>query len=85
MAKSKIPVCALLWRDASYVYTKELPKSPPSLQLTIGFIIEANDEFTNIAMNVNYNPKTKKFWPLDGFIVPEKAIVEFKVIKFINV
>jgi len=84
MAKSKIPVCALLWRDASYVYTKRLQKLP-SLQLTIGFIIEANDEFTNIAMNVNYNPKTKKFWPLDGFIVPEKAIVEFKVIKFINV
>lgn len=77
------PVCVLLWRDASWSHTKKPPGLPP-LQLTTGFIIETNDEFTNIAMSVNYNPITRNLWPVDGFIIPKKAIVKFKLIGFLN-
>lgn len=79
MSKSKIKVCAILWRDAGYTYGKKIPTFP-HLQLTVGFIIEANDEFTNIAMNVGHDPKTKKLWPIDGFIIPKKAIVKSEII-----
>ncbi|GEM_PF-3134636 len=73
----KNPICAILWMDATYVTTKELPKEPPLPQLTTGFIISANEEFTNIAMNVKYDSATGRLWPLDGFIIPKKAKIKF--------
>lgn len=83
MSKSKVKVCAILWRDASFIYTKKLADLP-MLQLTTGFIIEDNKEFINIAMNVNYNPKVNKFWALDGFIIPKKAVVKSEIIYSLN-
>ena len=82
--KPKNPVCVILWRDALYVFTKNIPKYPPPLQLTAGFIIDSNDKFTNIAMNVNYNPKTGTLWPEDGFLIPKGAKIEFRRIGNLN-
>ena len=74
------PICTLLWRDASYSYFTEAPLDIPLPQLTTGFIIQTNDEFTVIATNVEYNKNTGEIAPLDGFIIPDKAIIEFKKI-----
>ncbi len=84
MSKSKIKICAILWQDAACYYCKEIPKTTPPKQLTTGFIIETNDEFANIATNVNYNPKTKKLSPIDGFIIPKGAVSKVKVIDFLD-
>lgn len=75
--RPKNPVCAILWMDAAYVMTKELPKELPLPQLTMGFIIAANEEFTNIAMSVKYDSATGRLWPVDGFVVPKKAQIKF--------
>ncbi len=80
----KNPVCAILWMDAAYATTKELPKELPAPQLTTGFIISANEESTNIAVNVKYNPKTGHLWPVDGFIIPKKAQIRFLKIADLN-
>ena len=81
---SKNPVCAILWQDAAYAYSKEFPKELPSLRLTTGFIIHENDEFINTAVNVEYNQKTGVLHPIDGFMIPKKVIIEFKKIGFLN-
>jgi len=84
--KTKIrnPVCAILWMDATYTTEKELPKELPQAQLTVGFIISTNKEFTNIAMNVDYDPLTRHLWPVDGLIIPRGAEIKFKKLTFLN-
>lgn len=74
------PVCTILWRDAAYTFEKDLPEVLPSPRLTTGFIIETNDEYTFIATNVSYDAQTGEITPVDGFVIPEKAILEFKKI-----
>ncbi|MEK7635728.1 MAG: hypothetical protein AAB405_01400 [Patescibacteria group bacterium] len=81
---AKNPVCTILWQDAAYSYSKEFSKELPSLRLTTGFIIVANDEFINIAVNVEYNQETGVLRPIDGFLIPKGVIVEFKKIGFFN-
>jgi hypothetical protein len=78
------PVCVLLWQDAAYSYEKEIPKQFPAPQLTAGFIVVSTDKYTNIATNVNYNQKSNNFYPADGFVIPEKIIIEFKKIGKLN-
>lgn len=80
----KNPVCIILWRDAAYSYNKKFPEKMPPIQVTTGFVVSAKKNFTNIATNVNYNPKTNSLWPVDGFVVPEKAIIKFKKIGWLN-
>ncbi|MBI4993549.1 hypothetical protein HZC33_01135 [Candidatus Wolfebacteria bacterium] len=82
----KNPACVILWQDAAYSYEKEFPKEFPLPQLTAGFIISANDEddFINIAMNVEYDEKTGKLYPLDGFLIPKKSKIEFRNMGFFN-
>ena len=75
------PVCALWWQDAAYSYEKKLPDKFPHTQLTTGFVVVATDDFVNIATNVSYDEKDGTIWPIDGFVVPKKAITEFKRIK----
>lgn len=74
------PVCTILWQDAAYTFDKELPEALPAPRLTTGFIIETNDEYTLIATNVAYNNETGEITPVDGFVILEKAILEFKKI-----
>ncbi|MEK9177932.1 MAG: hypothetical protein AAB777_02305 [Patescibacteria group bacterium] len=76
----KNPVCTILWRDAAYTFEPEIPKELPKPRLTTGFIIKTNDEYTFIATNVSYDKKTGEMSPVDGFVIPEKAIIEFKKI-----
>lgn len=76
--KKKNPVCVVYWRDAAYSYQKKLPSQNPPLQVTSGFVVVSADAFTNIAVNVNYNQKDDTLWPVDGFVIPEKAIIKFK-------
>lgn len=71
-------VCAVAWLDASYVFSKKLPKHPPQPQITVGFLVEDMDSYLNIATNIRFDPKTKISWPIDGFIIPKKTILEFK-------
>lgn len=78
--RKKNPVCTILWRDAAFTYEEDIPPTLPQPRLTTGFIIETNDEFTFIATNVSYNQETGILEPKDGFIIPEKAIIEFKKI-----
>ncbi|MBU3968697.1 hypothetical protein KJ991_00560 [Patescibacteria group bacterium] len=84
--KTKIrnPVCAILWMDATYTTEKELPKELPQAQLTVGFIISTNKKFTNIAMNVKYDPVTRRLWPVDGLIIPRKAKIKFIKLAYLN-
>lgn len=57
-----------------------MPLQLPPLQVTSGFVVVSTNTFTNIAVNVNYDQKDDSLWPVDGFIIPEKAIVKFKKI-----
>jgi hypothetical protein len=79
----KNPVCAIWWNDASYVFQKEKPDKPLPI-LTVGFIIETNDEFTNIATDVEYNEETQEVIPSRGVLIPEKSIIKFKKINYLN-
>lgn len=74
------PICTILWKDAAYTYEQIMPKKFPQPQLTTGFIVETNDEFTFIATNVSYNQETREISAVDGLIIPRKAIIEFKKI-----
>ena len=76
--RAKNPVCIIWWRDAARCFDKTLPSKPPLLQVTAGFIIVTNRKKLNIATNVNYNSKTGKLWPVDGFVIPKGTIVKFK-------
>ena len=58
----------------------ELTDENPLLQVTCGFIVSAEATLTNIAVNVNFNPKDNSLWPVDGFVIPKKAIIKFKKI-----
>ena len=75
------PICAITWHEAQYLYTSEIPEKNPFPQITIGFIISSNDEFTNIAVNVSHIPETKQIIPLDGFLIPKKATQNFEKIE----
>jgi len=79
MTKKKNPVCTILWQDAAFSFDKKKPLEIPAPNLTTGFIIEANDNFTFIATNVHYS-NSDKLIPIDGLIIPEKATLEFRVI-----
>ena len=74
LGKKKNPVCVIWWRDAAYSYNKNFPEKMPPMQVTTGFIVSTTKKFTNIATNVNYNPKSNSLWPIDGFVIPEKVI-----------
>jgi hypothetical protein len=76
----KNPICTILWQDAAYSFEKELPKDFPLPNITTGFIISTNDHFTFIATNVDYDKSTGNLSPVDGFVIPEKAILGFKKI-----
>lgn len=82
--KFKNPMCAILWKEAFYTFNKNFPKKFPLPQLTVGFIISSNKKMTNIATNVNYNQKTSQLWPVDGFLIPQKTVVEFRKIQNFN-
>lgn len=74
----KNPVCTILWRDAAYTFEDKASSDLPLPQLTMGFILETNKIYTFIATNVHYDKDTGNMTPVDGLIIPEKAIIEFK-------
>lgn len=76
----KNPICTILWNEAFYTFESDIPKEFPFPRLTSGLIIETNDEYTFIATNVAYEKETGSLNPIDGFIIPEKVITEFKKI-----
>ena len=78
---AKNPICTILWRDAAYTFEKEIPSSFPNPRLTAGFVIETTDEYTFLATNVSYS-SDGQLSPVDGFVIPTKAIIEFKKIGF---
>lgn len=78
------PVCRILWRSAVYTFEPKAPTNLPQPQLTMGFILETNNTYTFIATNVRYDKDTGNMSPVDGFIIPEKAIIEFKRIANYN-
>ncbi|MCK6463008.1 MAG: hypothetical protein L6Q29_04320 [Candidatus Pacebacteria bacterium] len=80
----KNPICAILWQDASYSFEKNIPQEIPLPKLTVGFIVETNDNFTNIATNVDYDSRQDKIVPKDGFLIPAKSIVKFQRIGYFN-
>ena len=80
----KNPVCIIRWMDAAYSYEEKLPDAIPEEQLTAGFIVEATDDYTNIATNVGYNPGTTELHRVDGIVIPEKTIIEFRRIGNLN-
>ncbi len=79
----KNPICTILWRDAAYTDDiQALENETPKINLTCGFIIETNEQWTNIACSVHYDKEKKSMVPTNGFIIPENAIIEFKKIDF---
>ncbi|GIW66740.1 MAG: hypothetical protein KatS3mg095_0638 [Candidatus Parcubacteria bacterium] len=65
------------WQDAAFSFRKKIPKSLPSHQVTIGYLLNKNQKFIKIAFNFRKNKQ--KLSPLDGFIIPRKTII--KIIK----
>lgn len=84
LRNKKNPVCAVFWRDAACTNLKKPPKELPPIQLTTGFIMETNDEYINIATNVNYDLKTGEMYPVDGFVIPQKTIIKFKKVDYLD-
>lgn len=82
--KGKNPVCVIFWWDAAYTHNREFPAEPQKLQVTTGFIISATDDYTNIATNVYYDRNTGQLKPIDGFVIPQAAIIEFKKIGYLE-
>jgi hypothetical protein len=78
MDKPKNPICTILWRDASYTFEPAVPKNLPAPTLTGGFIVFTDDQFTNICCSAEYDEKSGKITPKDGFLIPEKTILDFK-------
>lgn len=76
----KNPVCTILWQDAAHTFEPEMPKEIPQPKLTAGFILRTNNQYTFIATNVAYDKNTNTLSAVDGFIIPEKVILEFKKI-----
>lgn len=76
----KNPICSIIWSDAAFSYNENIPKEIPNPRLTIGFIVETNNDYTFIATNVDYDKNSGKLAPVDGFIIPDRAIIEFKKI-----
>jgi len=76
----KNPICTILWQDASYSFESKMPLDLPLPQLTTGFIVKTTNDYTFIATNVHYDKNTGMVSPVDGLIIPEKAIIEFKKI-----
>lgn len=74
----KNPVCTILWTDATYSYETEVPAELPLPNLTTGFILQTNDDYTFIATNVRYDQATGEISAIDGMVIPEKSILEFK-------
>lgn len=74
----KNPICAILWQDASFSNNNTLPKALPKPTLTVGYIVERNNEFTNISHNVEF--KGEKIIPKDGFLIPNSSIINFQKI-----
>lgn len=52
--------------------------------MTTGFVVAATSQYVNIATNVNYDSDTHELWPVDGFVIPEEAIIRFKKIGFLD-
>lgn len=80
MNKKKVyknPVCAIAWLDATYSFSKKYPKEFPKPQVTTGFIVQTNENYVNIATNVSYNIKSGELVPIDGFVIPNKAELDF--------
>jgi len=73
---NKHTIYSILWRDAAYLYKKELPPVLPFPQLTIGFIVDETDKFINIATNVDYDESTGDYVADDGYLIPKKTIVK---------
>ena len=82
--KKRNPVCVIYWHDAAFSFYKKLPKQTVPLQVTAGFIVKATNTYVNIATNVNYYPRTRGVWPVDGLVIPKKAIIKFRKIGFLN-
>lgn len=71
---------AIQWHDAAHTQLEDLPEAPPEPQLTCGFIIESNEHHTNIATNVSYDADTGTLVPVDGFVIPDAAIISTRKI-----
>jgi len=80
----KNPICTILWRDAAYSYDKELPRENPLPRLTVGFIIESDDDLTFIATNVAHDSESGTISPIDGFVIPNKSIIKFEKVAYLN-
>lgn len=80
----KNPVCALLWADAAYSFEESLPKKPPLPQLTLGFIVEANDVFTHIVTTAGYDTSVHSLKKKDGILIPSRTIINFRKIGYYN-
>ncbi len=78
--KKRNPICAILWQDAGYSTKKTLPRSLPKPTLTVGYIVNTNKEFTNIATNIEWDDK--KIIPKDGFLIPNETIIDFQKIGY---
>lgn len=76
----KNSICAILWRDAAYTFETKVPSDLPQPRLTTGFVIETDNDYTFIAMNVSYNEETGELFPIDGIVIPKKTIMKFKKI-----
>lgn len=74
--EGKKSIYAVFWRDAAYSFNSELPPDQPITDLTVGFIISENENFINIATNVDYDHESGRIKPADGFLIPRGTIIK---------
>jgi len=80
----KNPVCAITWRDAFYSFAEEPPKECPLPNVTVGFIVEENERYVNIATNVLYERKDHTITPIDGLVIPRGCIIAFEKLSYFD-
>lgn len=74
----KNPICAVWWVDAAYSFQDTIPAVLPPINIATGFIIEETAEYLNIASNIEYNKEDATITPMEGVLIPCKAILRFE-------
>jgi len=69
----------VIWQDASYSYDKKI-ESLPRQEITVGFIVKENEDYINIATNIDYDQTKNTYEPDNGFLIPKKVIIKLEEI-----
>ena len=70
-------ILAVTWFDAAYTFEDRIPEDLPSPRVTFGVRIREDHLALFIATNIATGTGT--FSPVDGFIIPQNAIISQQI------